>query len=132
MSYSLESMDDGHIILFTMHQDFDVAVDMPHYLEACYELVENGPDKIVIITDATEMKPSSLDDIIEGANSIRSDEAKRLARHPKVVKSFSIITSKIAQLAVKGLNTATFGFLEVTIFETPEEAINRARQVLYD
>lgn len=131
MSYTLESIDDGHIILFTMHQDFDMAVDMPQYLEACYELVENGPDKIVIITDASEMKPRTLDDIIEGANSIRSDEARRLSQHPKVIKNFSIITSKIAQLAVKGLNSASFGFFEVTIFETPEEAFNRAREVLF-
>jgi hypothetical protein len=130
MSYSLESLDGGSIILFNMYQDFDMSVDMPDYLQKCYEMVENGPERIIIITDAHEMKPKSIDDLIQGANSIRSQEARRLSRHPKVIKSLSILTSKAAQLTVKGLNSASFGFLEITIYETMEAAIAYARKVL--
>lgn len=130
MSYSLDTFDDGQIIYFTMHDDFDVSVDMPDYLQKCYELVENGPEQIVVIIDAHEMKPRSIDDVIIGANATRSPEARRLSGHPKVLKNLSVLTSKLAQLTVKGLNSASFGFFEVTIFETQEEAIEYARAAL--
>lgn len=130
MSYSLDALDDGQIIYFTMHEDFDMSVDMPDYLQKCYALVENGPEQIIIITDAREMKTKSIDDIIQGANSVRSPEAQRLSRHPKVIKSLSVITNKVVQVAMKGLNSASFGFVEVTVFETPEEAVGYSRTVL--
>lgn len=107
-----------------------MSVDMPDYLQKCYALVENGPDRIIIITDAREMITKSFEDIIQGANNVRSPEAQRLSRHPKVIKSLTVMTNKIAQMAMKGLNSATFGFVEVTIFETQEEAISCAEKVL--
>jgi hypothetical protein len=132
MSYSLDALDDGHIILFTMHQDFDMSVDMPDYLQQCYGLVDGGPDRIIVITDAREMKTKSFEDIIQGPNSVRSPEAQRLSRHSKVIKNLTVMTNKVAQLAMKGLNSASFGFLELTLFETQEEAIGYARKVLSD
>ncbi len=130
MSYSLDALDDGHIIFFTMHQDFDMSVDMPDYLQKCYALVDNGPDRIIVITDAREMKTKSFEDVIQGANSIRSPEAQRISHHPKVIKNLTVITNKVVQMAMKGLNSASFGFLELTLFETQEEAIGYARKVL--
>ncbi len=131
MTYSLVSLDDGHILYFTMLEDFDFSVDMPKYLQECYELLENGPDRVIIITDARDLKPKSFDYIVQGANSTRSPEAHRNAEHSKVLKNFSIVSSRMAQLAVKGLNSASFGFFEVTIFETPDDALSQARQLLF-
>lgn len=131
MSYSLAPLDGGHIISFTMHEDFDFTVDMPKYLQECWDLVENGPDRIVIISDASAMKTKNLDYLIQGTNSIRTPEAQRLTHHPKVVKNFTVVSGKLAHLAVKGLNSATFGYVDLLIFETPEEAINEARSILF-
>jgi len=131
MSYSLDSLDDGHILYFTMHHDFDVSVDMPKYLQECYQLVQNGPDQIIIISDGRELNPS-MDIVIEGANAIRSKEARRITEHSKVIKNFTVFDTKIARLAIKGLNSAAFGFFEVSMFETPKDAISRAREILSD
>jgi hypothetical protein len=130
MSYTLTSLDDGHILLFTMNSDFDTPVDMPKYLKECYDLVDNGPDQIVIITDTTGAPPKGINDLIQGANSIRTPEAKRINDHPKVIRSLSVVDNRLVNLAVKGLNSAAFGFYEVAIFETKEEAISHARAVL--
>ena len=130
MSYSLVPIDGGHILLFTMPEDFDFSEDMPKYLQECYELLENGPDRVIIITDACEIKPKGLDYIIQGANTTRSAEAHRISQHPKVLRSFSVVSSKVAQLAVKGLNSASFGFFDVTIFETCDDALSQARSLL--
>lgn len=130
MSYSLDILDGGQIVYFTMHEDFDLQVDMPDYFQKCYELVEGGPDRIVLITDTREVKTKNLDELIQGANSVRSTESQRLSRHPKVIKVLTVTASKMVKLAMKGLQSATFGFLEVAVFETQEEALDHARRLL--
>lgn len=130
MSYTLTSFDDGHILLFTMHSDFEPAIDMPKYLPECYQFLEDGPDPIIIITDTTQAPMRDLDDLIQGANSIRNALAQKINHHPKLLKSITVISNRIVQVAMKGLNTATFGFVDVIIATTQDEALELARAAL--
>lgn len=131
MSYTLTTLDDGHIILMTMNADFDLTKEMvPSSLET-FELLEAGPDRMVFISDGREMRLTSLNEIIESANTIRIPESKRVTTHPKLLKSLTVTNNKVIQLAVKGLNTATFGNIEYPIFESVEDAVNYARKLIY-
>ena len=130
MSYSITPVDNGHILLFTMNHDFEPAVDMPQYLPECYQFLENGPDPIIIITDTTRAPMRNMDDLIQGANSIRTSLAQQINNHPKLLKSITVISNRIVQVAMKGLNTATFGFVDVFIATTQDEALELARAAL--
>ena len=130
MSYTITPFDDGHILLFTMHNDFEPAIDMPKYLPECYQFLEDGPDHVIVITDTTRAPMRDMDDLIQGANSVRNSLAQQINNHPKLLKSITVINNRIVQVAMKGLNTATFGFVDVVIATTVEEALDRARAVL--
>jgi hypothetical protein len=130
MSYSFESLDDGHILILTMHKDFDIRTEMIESSLKVYEMLDQSPDQVVLISDSREIQLNNLNDLIEGANLARRDEARRVSQHPHVLKNYSIVNNRLAQAAVKGLNTASFGYFEVTMFETLEEAISQARAVL--
>lgn len=129
MPYTLSTIDEGHIILIALTGSLETE-EVMRYFQECYNLVENGPDRIVIITDTTAAPLKSIDDLIQGANTLRTPEAKQLNNHPKVIKALTVVNNKAVNLAIKGLNSAMFGFIEMPIFATQEEAISHARAVL--
>ena len=131
MSYTVESMDEGAIILTTMGADYDVTDDMLASSEETFALLESGPTRIVMITDARLLKVNSLEDILMGGKTINDPRIQRTMHHPKLIKSLSVINSKLLQLAVKGLNSASFGHTDIPIYESPEDAFNVARKLLY-
>jgi hypothetical protein len=130
MNYELKTLDDGQIIVLTMYKEFDMVDDLIQSSLECFELVENGPEHIVFISDGRELSITNLNDLIQSANSARRPEAMRVNKHPKMLKSLSVINSRLIQMAVRGLNSASFGHMEVTIFETVEDALDHARNLL--
>jgi phosphosulfolactate phosphohydrolase-like enzyme len=130
-SYTVEVLDEGRIILMTMGSDYNVVTDMLKSSTECFDLLEKGPERIVFITDAREVQLKGLDEMLHGAQNMMNPEISKITHHPKLAKSLSVTNSKVMRAAVKGLNTLTFGFTELTVFETVEEALNYARTVLY-
>lgn len=129
-SYRFDAFDQGHILVLTMLDTYNVHTDMCESTLALIEMIDKGPDRVVIISDSRELRIKDVNDMLVAASNVRTEESKRLVNHPKVIKNFSVMNNKMMQTAVKGLNTATFGFFPVTIFETPEAAIDAARAVL--
>lgn len=133
MSYSFETLDEGHIVIFTMHADFNMANELQPSIQEGHALVEGLDGPIVYITDARGLHFSDLGELIEAANATRSvDQEKRLTKHPKVLKSMAVISSRLIQVAAKGLNSASFGHMEIIMYPTIEEALERARSLLKD
>jgi hypothetical protein len=130
MSYSFTSLADGHILILTMHSDFDLHTEMISASIDSYLRLDECPDQVVYISDAREVRIRDMNDILIGAQLARSGESQQVAHHPKLITNFSVVNSKVAQAAVKGLNTASFGFFKVTLFETIEEAVAQAHKEL--
>lgn len=130
MSYSFESLDEGRILILTLHADFDIHTEMIQSSLDAYARLDEGPDHVVLISDSREIQLKSVNDLIQGANLASREESKRVSKHPRLLKNFSIVSNKLAQTAAKGLNTASFGYFEVTMFETLDEAIAQARVAL--
>lgn len=131
MSYSVTTSDDGHILVLTLDPGFDVSNEMVPAFNACFDVLEAGPENVVFISDARHMEFSNLNDLIEGGSKARSQEVTRVNRHPKVRQIFTITNSRVIQLAAKGLNSASFGFIELTVFTSLEDALNQARNLLF-
>src|SRR5687768_5087686 len=110
MSYSFETLDEGHIVILTMHSDFDIRTEMIQSSLDAYALLDQCPAPVVLISDSRAIQLRNINDLIEGANLARSPESRKVGSHPHLIKNYSIVDNKLAQAAVKGLNTATFGF----------------------
>jgi hypothetical protein len=85
---------------------------------------------VVLISDSRNLKMRSIEAIIEAANMARSSESKKLTHHPNLLKSVTITSSKVGHLAIKGLNSAAFGHLDIPVFETLDAALDYARALL--
>lgn len=130
MSYTLHTLDDDHIIVMTMQPDFDIEREAPRIFEECLAIVEAGPDQVVVITDSRSKQFTSFQEILGIGQVVSRGPGKAIADHPKVVKRIALASSQIARLAVKGLNSATFGFIDISICETLEEALDIATAAL--
>jgi hypothetical protein len=133
MSYSFETLDDNHIIIMTMHDDFDMAQEIQAAIKEGHALVEALPAPLVYITDVRALHFSNLNELLEAANAVRFiNPDERVSRHPKVLKSLAVISSRVIQAAAKGLNSVSFGHMEITMYPTLEETLVKARALLKD
>ena len=128
MSYTFTTLDEGHILILTFNDDFDVHTTQ--FMFDSLEKIDTGPDRMVFITDSRSMPIKNVNDMLVASSNVRTEEAKRLMQHPKLVKSYTIINNNIFQKVIKGLNSATFGYFEITVFETVEEAVEAGRKAL--
>jgi hypothetical protein len=130
MSYTLETLDEGQIIVITFGTDFELETEMPASMLEVLALVEASPRPVVYITDSRSIKLTKIEDVIKAANRARSPESKQLTEHPKLLKTVTITGSKLGLMAIKGLNSAAFGHLDIAIFETLEQGLDYSRQLL--
>jgi hypothetical protein len=130
MSYTLELLDEGHIVIVTLGADFDALTEMKASIQERMALMETGPNHIVYITDSRNYYPTKIEDLILAANQVHTPESKLFTQHPKMLKRVTITNNKLGLVAIKGLNTAAFGNLEMSVFATLEEGIEYARKVL--
>jgi len=130
MSYQVSTQDDGHILILKLNEDFDIAGEFGPSFAECFEKLEAGPDGVVFISDARELKLKSFNDLLQGGNLARSPDANRVNKHPKVRKTYTVTNSAGIALAARGLNSASFGFVELSVFGSLEEAVTAARAAL--
>jgi hypothetical protein len=129
MSYTIDRLDGDRIFIVSQSDDFDIAAESAALLREQLAILDASSGGIVFVLDLRNMS-TKLDDIILAANSMRTEDGKAMAAHPHRLASAIITDSKILQLAVKGLNSATFGHLVAPVFGTLEDGLAYARQQL--
>jgi hypothetical protein len=130
MAYTFETLDEGQIILFTAGEDFNLKADGARYVQGLLELSQAGPDRIIAISDMRNIS-LDFDDLMASSTLARNDDTKAFLSNPKLIKSLVVINSRVMELLVKGLSSATFGSLDLPVFQTVEEALNAARDMLF-
>jgi hypothetical protein len=131
MSYTFQTLDDGHIVIMTMHDDFNMAQEIQPAIHEGHALVESLPGPLVYISDVRALHFSDLSQLLEAANAVRFiNPEERLSKNPKVLKSVAVISSKVIQVAAKGLNSASFGHMDIIVYPTLEETLDKARAIL--
>lgn len=131
MSYSFSTLDDGSIIQFVINSDFSMEKDSLPLVRDCAALLDAAPDRAVMVFDSRNLSMSSMSDVLAMGSVVRDAEAKAMLNHPKLLKMLSVTQNKVLQMTIKGVNTATFGFVEFSLYDSVEEALNAARTLLY-
>jgi hypothetical protein len=126
MGFSIASQDDGHILIVTIDEQYDMVneiVELSRQVVAC---LDKGPEGTITIIDARAVQIKDLNSLLLSAQNMSRPEVKASRMHPKLLKSYSIITNRYVTAAMKGMNTATFGFVQTTLFESVEAAVAQA------
>src|SRR5690349_16819862 len=126
MGFSISSQEGGHILIAVIDDQYDMVNDMIALSKDMVAHLDEGPDGVIVIIDARPVQIKDLNSLLLSAQNISRPEVKASRNHPKALKSYSVINNKIVTAAMKGKNTATFGYLETTLFETVEAAVAQA------
>lgn len=126
MSYSTEKLPDLPVVLATLHSDYDHAQEGEAAYAEEIAMLDAQSEPVYYILDIKEYSPT-LDVIISGTNWGGKQGNMPTVRHPNVVKPIVISQSDIVKLAVKGVKTVTWGYTDIKVFETLDEALDYVR-----
>lgn len=89
------------------------------------ELLDSLEEPIYFVFDLSDVK-FDLTDVIVGANRGAGNPTGSL-RHPKVKEVVAVTKSGLIKLAARGLKSAVFGEVPVSVFETRDQALAYTR-----
>lgn len=125
MSYLIDRIEGEPIVLITYGRDFESLTEMVPILMDGIIMVASIPGGAFVINDLTHVD-LILEEVILGANLAHSDISP--FSNPQVLGNILVTTNDLIKLAANGLNSETFGFLHLPVFNTLVEAIDYARQ----
>ena len=124
--FTIQKLPDEPIILATLSSAYRLADHAGLPTAAITTLLEEADAPCYLIFDLRDIKPPSVDQIIQVANrSSRGSES--LLHHDKIKQAILVSTSKIVELAAKGLRHDVFGNVNILVLPTVDEALAYAR-----
>lgn len=127
-TYTIEKLLDLPALLIKMNEDFNSRDTIAAYLKDVRRYYDEAAQPLYMIVDTRDLNLEfglMLDFVQEG---VRNQDA--IARHPKNAGIVVVTESKVQQAVMKGLNTASFGFVKNRVFSTVEEAKDWVREQL--
>lgn len=125
MSYRIEHMADLPVVFVSFDEDFDFGRDIPLLDKEVRVLLDSLTSPVYYIIDTRNMK-MTFNDIMEGVQLGTRGEKPTLL-HPTIKQNIFITTSKAISMVARGLNTASFGSVDIKIYATVEEALAYVR-----
>lgn len=87
--------------------------------------LDEQTEKVFVISDLREIS-MDLEQIIHATSMVARGRSP-VTRHPNIRESISVLREGLIKMAIKGLDSATFGRVRVRIFDTIEEALDYCR-----
>lgn len=124
-TFTVEKLLDEPIIISTAFTEWRAVTHMDAFLDEFNACIEQCDEPVHYIADLTKWHPD-LTDIIVAANKAARN-ANAILHHPKVLDFLLVTSMPVVELAGKGLSSHTFGQVNVAVFSTVDEALDRAR-----
>lgn len=122
MSYEITHDSGKDVIVVAWFEDFDSKTEFEPYNKELKSLLDQIDQPVGVIFDMTRSK-LGIEDVISAANSARREDAA--VKHPNVSKMVVVAHNKLIQTAAKGMNSLTFGNMNMDVVATREEAIQK-------
>src|SRR5215470_17070319 len=115
MSVTLEQLPDEAIYIRTLNADFDFATEGADTMIQTTNILDHLKQPVIFILDASAIN-LSLDDMM-GVASMATRQFD-LLKHPNIIEGVMVSQSRMIELGVKGMDSAVFGNVKITVFPT--------------
>jgi hypothetical protein len=126
-SYEIARVGDLPAVVMHFLRDFDFEKDFAAAVREVNTLVQRIEGPICFMCDATHAPPPTLKGIVEGANTLAKQLNRKDAR-ARIDEIVLIAPQRVYQLAAQGLNSESFGWINMTIFESYAAALEYLSQ----
>lgn len=125
MPYSIEKLPDAPIVV-VVHESKQVMSEMADLMDEIRPILDAQPEPVFLVMDIRNLG-IALDDLGAAANTAARGPAA-LLHHPNVRENLLVSTTGLVKLGALGLRTATFGNVNIRLFDTPEQALDYCRE----
>ncbi|MCA9915146.1 MAG: hypothetical protein KC496_17445 [Anaerolineae bacterium] len=121
MNYSIEILNDPRVMHVTMHEGFQQE-DFADHVRDVWRTLDSLEEPLYQIIDIRGVE-LSFDDVMEFLRvAVRGEHP--LPSHPMNRGNLVVTDSRLYQLVIKGLRTASFGNISIHAYESLDAALH--------
>jgi hypothetical protein len=124
MSYSVEKLPNEPVVLSVLYADHNVAIEGEQSLMDTLKVLDAQRNPVYLVLDILEMN-FRLDDAIQAVSM--ATQQNQVFKHPRIIETVAVTNSRLMQLVAKGMKSATFGNLNIRVFDSRSAALAYAR-----
>jgi hypothetical protein len=126
MGYEIQKIADLPLVIVTFDEHFGAKEEMVAYLAEINALYDRQPAPVFLIADMSFLS-LDFDSLLNFVQlGVRADNA--ITKHRNNRDILLVTTSRFYQTVAKGLNSATFGHVNLLIYDSIEAAMNYVRE----
>jgi hypothetical protein len=125
MSYTVKTLHDDSVVLFTAHKDFNRAEDMEQVIHDVMAILDDLDEPVYHVLDWKE-GTLNMDDMAEGASATTRRE-NPVFHHPMVKEVIFVTDNPAIKMIAANMRSGTFGNVKTKVFETLDEAMAHVR-----
>ncbi len=118
MSYTVEKMSGEPVVLVRLNSDYDAVQEMQDTIQSSNALIAQQTEPVFSIWDVDQSNVN-LEGLMSGTNVARQETATP----PNQMGSIILGNSPYLQLLAQGLNSDTYGHLNIRVFGQLDEAL---------
>lgn len=128
MAYTIDKLPDEPVLVFNQDPVFDPNQSVPQTVADVAAALDAQPGPVFMIYNIGAMS-IELDDLIQAASRAGrgAQGSSAVLHHPNVRENVYVVSHPVVRMAVKGLESATFGRARVILFATLDEALAYCR-----
>lgn len=125
MLYTIEKLPEEPIIIL-VHEGQQDPQEIDEAADEIVPLLDAQPEPVFLVLDIRGLAIRLEDMPAAAAKATRGSGAP--LHHPNIRENLIVSSSGLVRLGAQGLRSATFGNVNVRVFETPEQAIDYCRE----
>ena len=123
--HNITWMPEHNTYVITLHEGWDTPEEINARTADIQRILQEAEEPVRLVIDASRI-PITIEGLILSANQMARG-ANAPFHHP-MCKGIALVTpERIAQFIARGLQTATFGNLNVSVYSTVEQALEKGR-----
>lgn len=125
MSYTVKTLHDDSVVLFTAHQDFNRTSEMEQVIHEIIAILDDLDEPVYHVLDWKEGS-LNMDDMAEGASATTRRE-NPVFHHPMVKAVIFVTDNPAIKMVADNMRSETFGNVKTKVFDTLDEAMTYVR-----
>jgi len=126
MGYTLQKLPNEAIVLRIVDKNYDMARDVAAASKATEDLLDTLTEKVIYITDMSQLPPISLEAASVAAN-VTSRGSDSLYHHRAIKRVIMVTTDPVLKMAAHGVEAKIYGNVHMEIVDTLDQALASAR-----
>jgi hypothetical protein len=128
MPYRVEKLSNEPILVTAVENPFKVSEEFPQYVEAVVKALDESPEPLFFISDATGLKVS-FGDVVSGLAFVTKGKVTYV-NHPNMRRMIAIADSDLIRMAVNALGQKQYGGYRTEVYPSTEAALEAIRKEL--